>query len=148
MGEPDLTAARQLTSRIRALAVRDDHRGLLDIDADPNTARLLALLSGDLAAAARVHLEAARRWRQRREEANRRRLEEARAALNGFDLALTRALLSRIEDDWLAPEDVSTRDQILLLMEARLMETEELSDLANEAIEEHHPRRRWWQRGR
>lgn len=148
MDDSDLQIAQQLTSRIRALAVRDDHRGLLEIDADPDTSRLLGLLSNDLAAAARVHLEAARRWRQRKEEANHRRLGEARTALDGFDLTLTRALLSRIEEAWLTPEDGSVRDDILLQMEARTMETEELSTLASEAIDEHRPRRRRWQRKR
>ena len=148
MDEPDLQAAQQLTSRIRASAVRDDYRSLLEIDAEPDTARLLDLLSTDLAAAARIHLDAARRWKLARQEANRRRLDEALGALDGFDLPLTRALLSRIEEEWLLPEDAAARDQLLLRMEARTMETEELSSRADEAIEEHRPPRRWWQRRR
>jgi hypothetical protein len=148
MDNPDLEAAQQLTSRIRALAVRDDHRGLLEIDAAPDTARLLDGLGTDLAAAARVHLDAARRWKSQMEAANRRRLEEARDALNGFDLALTRALLSRVEEDWLTPGDAAERDDVLLQMEARTMETEELTTLAARALEENRPRRRRWQRKR
>ncbi len=148
MDSSEIQTAQQLTSRIRALAVRDDYRGLLKIDAHPDTARLLDLLSNDLAAAARVHLDASQRWKIRKAEANRRRLQEAQVALDGFDLALTRALLSRIEEEWLAPEDATARDEILLQMEARSMETEELNTLAAEAIEEHRPPRRWWKRGR
>ena len=148
MEQPDLQAAQRLTSRIRARAVNDDYRSLLEIDADPDTARLLGVLNTDLAAAARVHLDAARRWKKGREDANRRRLDEAQVALGGFDLPLTRALLSRVEEEWLTPEDGATRDDLLLRMEARTMETEELSTLAADALEEYRPRRRWWQRKR
>jgi len=148
MDSLEVDAARQLTSRIRALAVNDDYRRLLEIEAEPDTTRLLDLLSNDLAAAARVHLEAAGRWKRRKEEANRRRLQEARSALDAFDLPLTRALLSRIEQEWLQPEDVAGRDEILLLMEARSIESEELSDLASEAVQELRPQRRGWKKRR
>src|SRR3972149_11960354 len=100
MDDPDFHAAQRLTSRIRALGARDDYAGLLEIDVDPDTSRLLDLLSNDLAAAARVHLDAARRWKQRKQAANRRRLEEAGDALAGLDLALTRGGAGRIEEGW------------------------------------------------
>jgi hypothetical protein len=148
MDSSDLEQAQQLTSRIRALAVRDEHRSLLEIDANPETTRLLELLGTDLAAAASLHLDAARRWKARMEETNRRRLVEAQAALDGFDLTLARALLSRIEEDWLTPDDVAARDGVLLQMEARTMETEDLTALASEAFKEHKPLGRRWQRRR
>ncbi|MDR9449776.1 MAG: hypothetical protein RI637_01050 [Acidimicrobiia bacterium] len=148
MDDRDRQRAQQLASRIRALAIRDEYRNLLEIDAQPDTARLLDALGTDLAAAARVHLDAARRWRARMEETNRRRLTEARDALNGLDLTLTRALLSRIEEDWLTDDDAAVRDEILLQMEARTMETEDLTALAAEAFEEHKPRGRRWRRKR
>jgi hypothetical protein len=148
MDNPDHQQARQLASRIRALAVRDEHRALLEIDADPATSRLLDSLGTDLAAAARLHLDAARRWRLRMEETNSRRLEEAQAALDAFDLALTRALLSRIEEDWLTPDHAAVRDEILLQLEARTMETEDLSALADEAFQEFKPLKKRWQRKR
>lgn len=146
MDNLDRERARQLASRIRAYAVRDEHRALLEIDADPATSRLLERLGTDLAAAARLHLDAARRWKLRMEETNGRRLEEARAALDAFDLALTRALLSRIEEDWLTPDDAAVRDQILLQLEARTMETEDLSALADEAFQEFKPLKKRWRR--
>ncbi len=148
MENSDLLAARQLTSRIRAHAIRDEHRSLLEIDADPATSRLLDLLGTDLAAAARLHLEAARHWRTRMEETNRRRLEEARTALDGFDLALTRSLLSRIEEDWLTETHAAERDDILLQLEARTMETEDLTALEAEAFKEFKPQGRKWKRKR
>jgi hypothetical protein len=148
MDEASLERAQQLTSYIRSLAVRDDYRGLLALAEHPDTEPLLDLLSNDLASGARVHLEAAERWRQRRIQANRRRLSEAHDALDSFDVPLARALLGRIEDEWLEPEDTAERDQLLIRMEARNMESEELATLAEEAIDEHRPRRRWWQRRR
>jgi hypothetical protein len=148
MNETDLEHAQHLTSRIRALALRDDYRGLLAVAARPETEQLLDLLSNDLASAARVHLDAAHRWRERKVQANRRRLTEAQTALDAFDVSLARALLGRIEEDWLEPQDESARDQLLLRLSARTMESEELTSLASEAIEEHRPRRRWWQRRR
>lgn len=148
MDNSDLQEAQQLTSRIRALAVRDEHRSLLEIDAQPETARLLGLLGTDLAAAARLHLEAARHWKARMEETNRRRLGEARAALDGFDLMLTRSLLSRIEEDWLTEDDSAVRDDILLQLEARTMETEDLTALEAEAFKEFKPQGRRWKRKR
>ena len=148
MDNADLQAAQQLTSRIRALAMRDEYRSLLDIDAEPDTARLLDSLGTDLAAAALLHLDAARRWKVRMEETNRRRLEEARLALDGFDLVLTRSLLGRIEEHWLTPGDAGVRDDLLLQMEARAMETEDLTALATEAFQEFKPLKRRWQRKR
>ena len=148
MENPDLHQARQLASRIRALAMRDEHRSLLEIDADPDTSVLLESLGTDLAAAARLHLDAALRWKGRMEETNHRRLEEARVALDGFDLVLTRSLLSRIEEDWLTPDDAAVRDDILLQMEARTMETEDLTALADEAFKEFKPQKRRWKRKR
>lgn len=148
MDDATLERAQQLTSHIRSLAVRDDYRGLLVLAGHPETQPLLSLLSNDLASAARIHLEAAERWRQRRVQANRRRLSEAHDALDAFDVPLARALLGRVEDEWLEPDDAGERDRLLLRMEARSMENEELATLAEEAIDEHRPRRRWWQRRR
>lgn len=80
------------------------------------------------------------------EETNNRRLEEARAALDSFDLVLTRALLSRVEDDWLTDDDSAVRDIILLELEARAMETEDLAALAEETFQEFKPLKKRWKR--
>ncbi|MDF1595660.1 MAG: hypothetical protein P1T08_06145 [Acidimicrobiia bacterium] len=141
-------AAQALNRRILALARQHDHLALLALDADPETAPLLALLTGDLASAALVHLEGARAWRRRKEEANQRRLAEARAALDGFDLVRARSLLFRIEEEFLSSPGVEDRDAILLEFEARTMETEELQETAEDVIDEYLPRWRRWLRKR
>jgi hypothetical protein len=140
-----MEAARALNRRILALARRHDHLALLAVDADPETAQLLALLDGDLASAALVHLEGAKAWRRRKEEANQRRLAEARTALDGFDLVRARSLLFRIEEEFLSSRGVDDRDAILLEFEARTMESENLQEIADDIIDEYLPR---WRRRR
>jgi hypothetical protein len=141
-------AAQTLSRQILALARRHDHRALLEIDADPQTADLLDFLDDDLSRAAAVHLQGARTWRRRREEANQRRLTEARAALDGFDLARARSLLLRVEDEYLSTHDAADRDDILLALEARSMETEQLQQTADQILDEHLPFwRRWFRKG-
>lgn len=141
-------AALALSRRILALARQHDHPALLAIDADPETASLLAILNGDLASAALVHLEGARAWRRRKEEANQRRLTEARAALEGFDLVRARSLLFRIEEEFLSSQGIDDRDAVLLEFEARTMESEELRETADDIIDEYQPLWRRWRRKR
>ena len=130
------------------LARQHDHVALLAIDAEPETAELLALLPEEFTEATRVHLEGARSWRRRKVEANKRRLGEVRQALDGFDLVRARSILLRIEEEYLSPESVADRDQILLDFESRSMETEQIQAIADEIIQENTPRWRRWIRRR
>ena len=102
----------------------------------------------ELAKAASVHLRGARAWRRKKEDANLRRLEEARTAIDGFDIARAKSLLLRIEDDYLTPESSSLRDGVLLDLEARSMESESLQASADQIIVEHLPRWKRWLRRR
>jgi hypothetical protein len=147
--QDDYAAALALSKRILALAREHDHPGLLAIDADPETARLLATSEDGLASAATTHLQGARAWRRRKEEANQRRLAEARIAMDGFDLVRARSLVLRIEEEFLSPQSATDRDALLLEFEARSMESEQLQETAAQVIQEHLPRwRRWLGRGR
>ena len=147
--QDDYAAALALSKRILALAREHDHPGLLAIDADPETARLLATSGDGLATAAATHLQGARAWRRRKEEANQRRLAEARTAMDGFDLVRARSLVLRIEEEFLSPQSAADRDALLLEFEARSMESEQLQETAAQVIEEHLPRwRRWLGRSR
>ncbi len=140
--------ARELNRRILVLARQHDHRALLEIDGDPETERLLGLLSDDLASAALLHLQGARAWRRRKTEANGRRLAEARTALDGFDLPRARSLLLRIEEEFLSPAIAAERDALLIEFESRSMENEQLQDSADQIIDEYTPRWRRWLRKR
>ncbi|MFW2340844.1 MAG: hypothetical protein ACN4GK_12400 [Acidimicrobiia bacterium] len=144
----DRTAAIALSRRILALARQHDHAALLAIDSDPETGRLLGSSDEELAKAASVHLRGARAWRRKKEDANLRRLEEARTAIDGFDIARAKSLLLRIEDDYLTPESSSLRDGVLLDLEARSMESESLQASADQIIVEHLPRWKRWLRRR
>ncbi len=148
-GEADIDAAKELNRKILALAREHDHQGLLELDADPETGRLLELLPEGMSGAATTHLQGARVWRRRKEEANVRRLDEARDALAAFDLERARSLLLRVENAFLTTETFADRDRLLLDFEARSMENEELQNSASEILEEHLPRwRRWFRRRR
>lgn len=140
--QPD-RAARDLGGRIRELALKRDYPALLEIGADPATRPLLDRLPREHAAAATIHLEAARRWREQRRSNGRRKLEEARSALDRLDLTLARALLERLEDAYLTTDDLAERDSLLLELEARAIESEELSEAAGR-LDRELPRRRWW----
>jgi hypothetical protein len=143
----DRAAAIELSRRILSLARRHDHAALLEIDADPETSRLLGSSNEELAKAASVHLRGARAWQRKKEDANVRRLEEVRTAIDGFDIARAKSLLLRIEEDYLTPEASSLRDGVLLDLEARSMESESLQASADQIIVEHLPRwRRWLKR--
>lgn len=146
MSTDDQAAALALSRRILALAREHDHPGLLEVDADPDTARLLALSADNLARAAEVHLSGARAWRRRKEDANLRRLAEARTAMDGFDISRAKSLLLRIEEDFLSQEGVDLRDAILIDLEARSMESESLQASAEQIIVENLPRWRRWMR--
>lgn len=145
----DRTAALELSRRILALAREHDHPALLEIDSDPETARLLALSGDELAKAAEVHLRGARAWQRKKEDANLRRLDEARLAIDGFDLGRARSLLLRIEEEYLTADGFAKRDALLIDLEARSMESEALQESAEQIIVESLPRwRRWFYRRR
>ena len=93
---------------------------------------------------ARLHLRQARRWADRKRATNRRRLDEARAALTALDLELARGLLARVEDPFLDDAGRKERDDLLLELSARTMEFE---DIARAVPPPEQPRRRrWWRR--
>ncbi len=135
--------AWRLHRRILELAEADEPRLLLAIADDPATEALLARLPEAARHRARLHLRRARRWSDRQAATNRRRLVEARAALDALDLELARGLLARIDDAFLEPADRRERDQMLLELSARTMEFE---DIARRVQPEQRRARRWRRR--
>ena len=142
-----MEAAYQLASRISALARQHDHLALLDVDEAEMTASLLALLPDSTQERAQIHLRGARHWGRRQVESNRRRLEEARGALDGLDIVLARSIVRRVEERFLTELEIAERDQLLLDISARSIEAEELAESADQIVaEEKQAQRRWWQR--
>ncbi len=141
--------ARKLVEEIRSRARSHDHMALLRIDADPLSARLLALVPASAARSAEVHLQGARVWQARQAEKARQRLADAAQALDEFDLQLARGLLDRVDVELLNDDDHARFDQLILTAEARAMEAEAIQ--GSVSFDEGKPgrrRRRWFRRRR
>ncbi len=149
---PDATGpAQAIHERIVALARAHDYRRLLDMAADPEVSDMLDRLPDSTRKRSQLHLQRAVRWREQRMEANLRRMNEARMALDGLDLQLARGVLARVEDDFLDAEGAEMRDALLLEVAARDLEFEALQVAAIELDRNRpgpRPRRRWWRRPR
>lgn len=147
MTAPTDDQAWALHRRILELADADESRMLLAIADDPTTGPLLERLPEAARRRAHLQLRRARRWADRQRTTNRRRLGEARAALDALDLDLARGLLARIDDDFLDPEGRRRRDEMLLELSARTMEFEDIARRVPDVRPQ--TRRRWWRpRGR
>lgn len=137
----EAVALHQLLERLSA---DGDHAAVLELDADPATARLLALLEPAARSRAELRLREARRWRDARRASNERRLIEARRALDALDLKLARGLTAKVEERFLDDQGKADLDDLLLRLTARSMELEEIE--AAVPVRPTRPRRRWWRR--
>lgn len=141
--------AQALVDRILRDARAHDNKSLLAIDADADTQMLLSLLPDTATRTAQVHLRGARIWREQQRKKHKDRFVEIQRALDGFDPGLAKGLLHRIDTDLLTDQDRQTYDNLLLNMEARLMEMERFNESTSAITAEHdeqHRKRRWWQR--
>jgi len=142
--------ARALVDQILRDARAHDHKALLAADADADTQMLLGLLPESATRTARVHLRGARIWRAQQRKKVKDRFVEVQRALDGFDPALAKGLLQRIDTDLLADKDRQTYDNLLLNTEARLMEMERFNEATSAITAEHDEttrKKRWWNRG-
>jgi hypothetical protein len=139
-------AAQAIHEQIVNLAREHDYRRLLELAADPAIDGMLDELPADTRRRSRLHLQRAVRWSEQQYEANRRRMGEARRALDGLDLELARGVLARIDEEFLDEADVERRDALLLEVSARQVEFEDLDQLAAEVGRVRPPsrKRRWW----
>ncbi len=138
---------RSRYQRILDLGASGSYGELLEICSDPTTTRLMALLTQAERDRVSLHLRGAERWAESKRETNRRRLGEARRALDGLDLQLARGLIARVDGRYLEPDDVEERDELLLDVSARSMELEELDQLDTQMKADQKPRRRLpWRR--
>ncbi len=142
MTAPTDDQAWSLHRRILELADADESRLLLAIADDPSTGPLLERLPEAARRRSDLQLRRARRWAERQRTTNRRRLTEARAALDALDLELARGLLARIDGEFLDPEERRRRDEMLLELSARTMEFEDITRRVPDARPQ--TRRRWW----
>ena len=118
--------ARQLVDRVLQAARAHDHKALLAIDADPDTARLLDLLPESATHDANLHIRAAHTWRRKKNQKAIVKLDAAQTALDGLDVVLGKGLLRKIDSSILDETEVARLDALLLAAEARAIELEDI----------------------
>lgn len=140
-----LNEARTLLDEIVRHARADDYRALLEIDADPRTKVLLEALPDRQSRPADVYLRGARSWRSRQSEKARRKLQAASKALDELDVVLARGILRKIDSDLLEQAELTRYDELLLAVEARALELEDIeSGLPTLPNDEPPRRKRFW----
>ncbi|MGB8360449.1 MAG: hypothetical protein WCE80_03550 [Acidimicrobiia bacterium] len=143
-----LPEAEALAATIIKNARADEHVALLAIDADPRTAELLDLLPEGEARQAEAHLRDTRIWRANANEKARRKFMAASKALDELDVTLARGILRKIDAGVLNPPELERYDELLLAVEARTVELEDiekgLPPLRTDA--KHDRRKKHWRR--
>lgn len=140
--------AQELHRRIIDLGAARAYPELIEIRRREDIAGLLELLSDNARGRAELFLRNAERWADGRRLANRRRLDQARRALDELDIQLAGGVLARVEPDFLDEEAEARRDELLLELSARRMELESLRDAERRLTHDDPPpdRRPWWRR--
>ena len=143
----DLVAKAQLlVDQILSDARANDNRALLAANADPETETLLDLLPEGKTVQARQHLRGVRIWVAQQNENAKTKLGAARRALDEFDLVVARGILRKIDSSVLDKETLVRYDELLLAVEARAVELEDIqSRLPSPPPDQGaKPRRRFW----
>lgn len=137
-----------LVTEILRLAHALDHKALLAIADDLETESLLGLLPSRESRQAEVHLEDARIWRAKQNRKAREKVDAADEALSKLDLVLARGILRKVDASVLGDLELARYDELLLAIEARAMELEEIkSRLPTEPPQSGERRRRgFWNR--
>ncbi len=139
--------ADKLAARIQELARQDHYAALLDLADDPRTARLLAYTSREIRRGATLHLDGARRRRDRARQSARRQLESASRSLDELDAAEARKALDRIDVRWLDDAERSELEEVSERAAKAQAEADELAAVTAEVLAEHQPRRTPSRRG-
>lgn len=140
-------AAQRLYQDIVRRGTADDLAGVAGLVGRPGAAALLGMLSEADRQRVEIHLAVARRWVENRKKRNARRLAEAQAALDRFDLELAKGLIANLDEQHLDETGIEQRDRILLDIEARKVELAPLREAEREfKTEVADSRRPWWRR--
>lgn len=140
-------AAQRLYQDIVRRGTADDLAGVAALVGRPDAAALLGMLSEADRQRVEIHLAVARRWVENRKKRNARRLAEAQAALDRFDLELAKGLIANLDEQHLDETGIEQRDRILLDIEARKVELAPLREAEREfKTEVADSRRPWWRR--
>lgn len=146
--EAAIAEASELRNRITAASKEKDFRALLAIDSLPMARTLLGLLPEAIATDACTNLDDAVIWRTIQEDANTRRIKKAQGSFADFDLGLTRALIRKVDTEFLTTSDQQQYDELLLGITARTMEMDEVMEAVGPLDSPDVPpsKRRWWKR--
>lgn len=118
--------AKSLVKQILRLARTHDHKALLKIADDAEAVSLLALLPDRESAQALAHLEGARIWRAKGNRKAEEKIAAATDALGELDLVLARGITRKIDPELLGETELARYDDLVLAIEARAMELEEI----------------------
>ena len=132
--------------RILREARAHDNKALISIDQDPGTAQLLGLLPERDTEQARRHLDGARIWKRQQADKALGKLDAAQSALEGLDIRLARGILRKIDSEVLEEPAITRYDDLLLAVEARSVELEEIAGQVPPPAPDEKKRRRFWRR--
>lgn len=139
-------AAKALVEDINRLSRAYDNKALLKLDDDPSTAETLATLTEREARGAEVHLEAARIWKAKQNERAVRKLDSAENEINELDMELARGILRKIDYEVLDQGNLDRYNNLLLELEARALELEEIEAGLPELPPGKETPKKWWRR--
>lgn len=143
-----LEQARILVNEIIRLARAHDNKALVAIDDDAETRSLLGMLPARESRQAVTHLDGARIWQARRNRKALDKIDAAGKALDELDLTLAKGILGKIDPSILGESELARYDELLLAIEARAMELDEIQARLPEGPVETKQRRRWGPFGR
>lgn len=145
--EEAVVTAQNLYRRIIDLGTRDDYGGVLEATHDGSAVPLLGLLTDLERQRAEVYLRLAHRWAATGRKKNQRRLDEARRALDQFDLQLAGGLMALLDERFMDDSVMETADRLRSDIEARRIELASLRETERRLT---GPPRRgrgdWWRR--
>ena len=144
--QAQIQEARELVDRVVKHARADEYKALLKIDAQPETETLLALLPDRDARRAEVHLNGARTWRHTMNNKAKEKLDSAQTELDELDLQLARGILRKLDWEILYPEELERYNELMLSLEARTWEQEQIESQIEDIKPEEGERknRRFW----
>lgn len=146
VGQSTLEQARSLASEIARLARSHDNKALLRVAAEPETEELLAALPDRESRQSKVHLKSAAIWRTKLNRKALGKLDAAKKALDELDLVLAKGILRKIDAEILDDTSLNRYDELLLAVEARAMEIDEIEAAIPNNPPDEEPRRRFWNR--
>lgn len=146
MRQVDAETAQALAGQIASYARANQHRKLLVIADDPETPHVLDLMTEGDRRQSIVHLDAARRWRQRANEKARSKLDAVEKAISEFDVVLARGILRKVDWKLLDEPTLDRYNTLSLDVAALAVDVEDLESRIPAPEPDEKKGRRFWNR--